>query len=255
MTISLSNLYFDHENKKVISIKKPEEIFKKQTVEETEEKIEENEITLQIQIDKLKNEITHLEKEKQKLLESIRTVVQQEKQAWQEQKEIEQKEAQEVGYKVGFDKGLEDAFKQYETLLQEANEITQLAKQSYDQTISKYDQAIIELAVSIGKKILITELEERPELFNNIVEQAIQDLKDSSNVEIYVHPKQYKLIVHHKEELEQMVRNEDVISVYVDQNMDEYSCLIRHPFGQIDVSIDTQLKQIKHALEEKIAER
>lgn len=255
MTISLSNVYFDREKKKVISIKKAAEIFEQQSEDQSEKSLEDNEVTLQIKIDQLKSEIKNLEDEKRNLLQNLREAIEVERQQWQEQKESEQKEAQEVGYKVGYDKGLEDALNQYESLLQEANEITQLAKQTYDETISKYDQTIIKLAVSIGKKILTTELEEKPELFKNIVQEAIQDLKDSSNVEIYVHPNNYKLVLQQKEELEQMVRNEDVISVYADQNLDEHGCIIRHPYGQIDVSIDTQLKQIKHALEEKIAER
>lgn len=254
MTISLSNLYFDREKKKVISIKKASEIFEQQK-EQTEDPLKENEYTLQVKIDQLKNEIKNLENEKKKLLQNIREAIEDEKETWQQQKELEKKEAQEVGYKIGYDQGLEDAFKQYESLLNEANEITKLAKQTYDETISKYDQAIIELAVTIGKKILAIELEERPELFRNIVEKAIQDLKDSSNVEIYVHPKNYKLLFNQKDELDQIVRGEDVISIYVDQNLDENGCLIRHPYGQIDVSIDTQLQQIKHALEEKNAER
>lgn len=254
VTISLSNIYFGHDKKKVISIKKASEIFEKQK-EQNETIQTDNEFSLQIKIDQLKNEIRKLEEEKTKLLRNLRESIEEEKRKWQEQKELEKKEAQKVGYKVGYDQGVEDALKQYESLLKEANEITKLAKQTYDETISKYDQAILELAVTIGKKILTIELEERPELFKQIVVKAIEDLKDSSNVEIYVHPSQYKCILNQKEELEQMVRSEDVISIYADQHLDEYDCLIRHPYGQIDVSIDTQLEQIKHALEEKLAER
>lgn len=58
-----------------------------------------------------------------------------------------------------------------------------------------------------------------------------------------------------KEELEQIVRNDDVISIYTDRNLQEHSCIVKHPYGQIDVSIDTQLQQLKIALEEKVMER
>lgn len=217
--------------------------------------VEENEVTLQIKVDQLKQEINHLQIQKNKVLKDLRESIAREKEQWTEQKEIEKKQAEQVGYKVGYDAGYEDVFKQYESLLNEANEITELAKQNYDKTISKYDNAIIELAMAVAEKIMTIKLDERPELFKEIVNQAIQDLKDSSNVEIYVHPNNYQLIINQKEELEQMVRNEDVISIYMDQNLDTQGCIIKHPYGQIDVSVDTQLQQIKHVLEEKISER
>jgi len=185
----------------------------------------------------------------------LQRAIAKEKAAWEEQKAIEKKEAQNVGYKVGYDAGYEDVFKEYEALIVEANNFTARAKADYDKTISKYDDAIIELAIAVAEKILANKLQERPEHFKQIVYQAIEDLKDSSNVEIYVHPSNYEMIMQQKEELEQMVRKEDIISIYMDQQLRTDGCLIKHQYGQVDVSIDTQLRQLKQVLEEKVLER
>lgn len=252
MTILLSNL--SNNNKKIISIKKITDIFEQQ--ENAFENIEDDhEVTLQLKIDQLKHEINHLKQQKEKVLGDLRKSINKEKTAWLEQKELEKKQAEEVGYKIGYDAGYEDVFKQYESLINEANQIATSAKQDYDKTINKHEYAILELAITIAEKIIANKLEEKPESFIDMVKQAIQDLKDSSQVEIYVHPDNYQLILNQKEELEQMVRKEDVISVYNDRELDVGDCLIKHPYGQIDVSIDTQLQQIKHVLEEKISER
>ena len=247
----MSNL--SPENKKVISIKKINEIIEEKT--ESQPYIEENETTLQIKIDQLRQEIENLSSQKEKLLEDIRLAIENEKEAWEEQKEVERKEAQQVGYKVGFDEAYEKVFEQYDEHLNEANNIVTLAKEDYDKTISKHEQAIVNLAIAVAEKITIAKIEEDPAQFQQMVEQAILELKDSSNVEIFVHPSQYDFILKQKEELQQMVRDEDIISVYSDKTLDEYSCVIKHLYGQIDVSVDTQLKQLKRALEEKVLER
>lgn len=252
VTISLSNLPSD-EKKKVISIKKISEIFEEQP--EEEDFIEADEMTLQLKVDQLQNEIKSLELQKEKTLEEIQTAIEQERDAWELQKEQEREEAQDVGYKVGYDAGYEKVFEQHEQLLNDANDIVRKAKEDYDKTISKYETAILNLAISIAEKITTKRIEQEPEIFQQMVQTAISDLKDSSNVEVYVHPTKYDLIISQKEELEQMVRNDDVISIYTDSSLLEHSCIIKHLYGQVDVSVDTQLQQIKNALEEKIMER
>lgn len=251
VTILLSNP--SSENKKVISIKKITDIFNQEA--ERDQFVETDEMTLQLKVDQLRHEIKTLQIEKEKVLQDLQNAIEEEKQLWEEQKEQEREEAQEVGYKVGYDAGYEEVFKKYESLLTEANDIVQLAKQEFDKTVSKHEQAIINLAIAVAEKITAHSIETEPELFKQIVEDAILDLIDSSNVEIFVHPSHYDLILSQKEELEQIVRNDDVISVYTDKSLLEHSCIIKHPYGQIDVSIDTQLQQLKIALEEKVMER
>lgn len=251
VTISLSNP--STENKKVISIKKLSEIFEQEA--QPEQFVEADEMTLQLKIDQLNQEIKNLQLQKEKVLQDLQIAIQDEKQLWEQQKEQEKQEAQEVGYKVGYDAGYEDALEKYESLLTEANGIVQLAKQEFDKTIGKHEQAIINLSIAVAEKITAHTIDENPELFKQIVEGAILDLIDSSNVEIFVHPSQYEMIMSQKEELEQIVRNDDVISIYTDKKLNEHSCIIKHPFGQIDASLDAQLQQLKIALEEKVMER
>jgi len=240
-------------NKKVISIKKLAEIFEQKS--ETESYVHENETTLQLKVDQLKNDIENLQLQKERVLQDLQAAIQEEKQVWEQEKESEKKAAQEVGYKVGYDAGYEEVLKQHNMLLAEANEIVKLAKQDYDKTISKHESAIVNLAIAAAEKITTTSIEEYPEYFSKVVEEAILDLKDSSNVEIIVNPSKYELIMSQKSELEQLVREDDVISIYTNKHLCENSCTIKHPYGQIDVGIDVQLQQIKHALEEKITER
>lgn len=249
--ISLSDLY--REKRKVISIKRITDIQEKQPAEENSEA--ENEYMLQMKIDSLKQQISHLEAQKEQVMSDLRNAIENEKKAWEEEKERTLKEAEEVGYKFGYDAGYEEVFEQHRSLLSEANSIVDSSKVQFEKTIEKYEGAILHLAISVAEKILDQQLSNEPDRFLPIVQNAIEELKDSSYVSIVVHPKHYDLITKQKEELEQTLREENILSIYVDQDLDEHSCIIKHPYGQIDASIDSQLQQIKKALAEKIAEK
>src|SRR5699024_833197 len=112
VTISLSNPF--SENKKVISIKKLTDIFEQET--EANHLAEVDEMTLQLKVDQLQQEIKTLQNTKAKVLQDLQTAIEEEKQEWEKQKEQARKEAQEVGYKVGYDAGYEEVFQQHDAL-------------------------------------------------------------------------------------------------------------------------------------------
>lgn len=249
--ILLSNLF--SEKRKVISIKKISDI---QVVnEEPIENEAEAEIMLQMKIDSLQQQINNLEEQKTKVLNDLQSAIENERQLWEEEKERTKKEAEELGYKVGYDAGYEEVFNKYSDLLNEANAIIDSSKLQYEKTLEKYEGTILHLSILVARRIMAQTINEDPNSFLPIVKNAIEELKDSSYVSIIIHPKQYELVVKQKEELEQTLREENVLSIYVDQDIGEYDCIIKHAYGQIDVSIDSQLQQIKKALAEKIAEK
>lgn len=251
VTILLSNIH-SFENKKVISIKKLSDI--QQEIKSEPENNENRKQSLKLEIDQLEQKIAQLHEQKKKILEDLKTTIEKERNNWKKEKEEERKEAQRVGYKVGYDAGYEEVFEKHQEQLNEANRIVSLAKKDYDKTLNNQEQAILQLAITAAERIMNNQLEETPELFHKIVKQAIKELQDSSNVEIYVHRHNYEHLYEHKEELEEVLRDEDILSIYIDDSLAETDCIIKHPYGQIDAGIDTQLKQIKQALEEKLTE-
>src|SRR5690625_3909283 len=105
-----------------------------------------------------------------------------------------------------------------------------------------------------ANKILDEELTNNPEKFQNIVTKVMNDLKDNETITIIVHPKNYQYIYEQKEELEQLIDEDGIITLQVDHTFNESDCIIKHRFGQIDASIDVQLQQIKTALKESVSE-
>src|SRR5699024_8664146 len=82
--------------------------------------------------------------------------------------------------------------KQYEGLLSQANSIIELAQQDYEQSLEKAQEDILSLSVHIAKKIIRNTLNDDPKSFMPLVSEAINEVKDQTNVSIYLHPENTK---------------------------------------------------------------
>src|SRR5699024_10323875 len=254
-TISLSNEFNNQAplNHKVISVKKI-------NFEQADEKIsnqsnpEETKQFVQMEIDTLEQELKSLERKKQSMIEEMSAYIYREKEAWEITKEEEKALAKEEGLKKGFDQGIVEAIEKYDGLLQQANKIVENAEKDYYKTVEKHQMTVLQLAVQVAKKIIQGKISEDPNTFLHLVKSAIEQLIDTSNVAIYLHPNDHAFLYEQKDELEQLLDDDEILSLYIDQDLNEGDCLIKHPFGQIDASVDTQLTQVKQALEEKLME-
>ncbi|MFD2133127.1 flagellar assembly protein FliH [Pseudogracilibacillus auburnensis] len=242
-----------HHNHKVISIKKMTNMNRHKT-DFDELNMDEQHATIQVEIEKAKQQLATLQEQKEKMLNDMKEAIKKEKEVWLKEKEIERQKAEKIGYGIGYDKGQENAEQEYEKLLTQANEIVSKAKHDYEQTIEKHQQAIIQLAISAAEKIINDQISKNQDYFTAIVVKAMDELKDKSTIAIYVSPHDYTFICQQKEELEQILEEGELLSIYVDQHLHQGDCVIRHPFGQINVGIDLQLQQLKNALEENVTE-
>lgn len=209
---------------------------------------------IESEILKRQDELRLLDAKKQNKLQEIQDSIEKEKEAWLVTKEEEREEAQSIGYETGYNDGIELAQQEYQTALARINDITATAQEEYFETIAKHEYAIIELAIITAEKITKQSLRESVTGMTTMVKDAIKDLQKRSNISLYVTPDDYQHVVSRKEELEELLQDGEVIAIYIDDKMNEGDCLIKHPYGQLNISVDVQLKQIKSALVEKIKE-
>ncbi|WP_231514817.1 flagellar assembly protein FliH [Oceanobacillus salinisoli] len=238
-------------SKKVIKIKPPE--FFKQDEIPTDDDTQSKEVELHELQQKVQETAQHLEilkKQQTELLTSTKTEIEREKDNWVREKAEWIEQAKEEGYSAGFTTGKEESFDQYKGLIEQANSIIQRANQDYHATLEKSDETILNLAIYTAEKILTQKLADEPKLFLSIVHAAIKELQDQSIITIYLHPANFEFVVEQKEELTRSLGDEMKLSIYIKDDLDENACLIEHPFGQIDASIDTQLKQIHEILQD-----
>lgn len=208
-----------------------------------------------LKIEQLKQQIADLEQQKENILSDLRVSIKQEKETWANEKEIERQKAKQQGYETGYQEGAAQARNEWEASLEQVNQLTNQANEDYFRTIEKHEDAILQLAIASADKIIDARLDEDRTKFVEIIKGAIAELQDYAYIHIYVHPDEYENVVKQKAELEQIVGTKDLISVYIDQDLNDKACIIKHPNGQLDASIDLQLRQIKNVLAEKVLEQ
>ncbi|WP_161568294.1 flagellar assembly protein FliH [Anaerobacillus alkaliphilus] len=172
--------------------------------------------------------------------------------AVQRQAEDLYRQAEENGYNEGFQQGLKEGQKQYETFIQDARNIIDASKNDYFHKLEEAEPIIIDLSVKVAEKILATTLELDREQWLSVVSSVINEVREHDLVKLYVHPQWFEYTLTHKEELKILLPNCDSFYIYPDAQLEENGCQVETAFGKIDASIDSQLTEIKYALHEKL---
>jgi flagellar assembly protein FliH len=164
------------------------------------------------------------------------------------------KQAEENGYNEGFQLGLQEGQRQYETFIKEAREIVTSSKNDYFNRLEEAEPIIVQLAVEVAGKIVSNALKEDLENWLSIVKAVINEVREQEQVKLYIHPNWYEFTLAHKEELRLLLPNCNNLYIYPDAHLQENGCQIETPYGKIDASVDSQLAEIKYALLEKLKE-
>lgn len=176
--------------------------------------------------------------------------VEQERQAWAQERKLLMDEAQKEGYQHGWNVGKQEGYSQYREHLDKAKEITSSAVNDYHALLESSEVTILDLAVNIAEKIMDSEIDKNNEFFLSLLKKAVKEVKEHQNVQIYVYPDSYHFILERKEELLSVFPHQINLLIYPDDNLPKGGCVIESDFGRIDCSINTQLSEIKRKLGE-----
>lgn len=196
------------------------------------------------ELDQVKAEL----EQKKAQISSIKAEIEKEKENWAEEKKNWVAAAEKEGYEAGLLRGKEESKQQFSGFIDQANAITETALLDYNKTIEKSEETILSLAIHTAGKIMKQTLKADPVSYLPIVKAAIKELKDQRKITVYLHPDHYHTVMEQKDELTHILEDGMKLSIYVKEDLAVNGCLIQHPFGQVDVSVDTQLEQIRKAL-------
>lgn len=212
-------------------------------------------VTIEKELHEARSELEHLKQEKKKMLQSTIKEINTEKENWEQEKELLIQQGYQEGYELGFAEGKKTVEEQYNALINQANDLVNTATQDYHATLEKSDHVIVDLSIKTAEKITKSKITEDPNSFLKIVTAAIKEIKDQSVISIYLHPNNFETLMKQKSELTNALDGDTKLSIYIDQKMIENDCVIEHPFGKIDASVDTQLQQIQDVLHQITMEK
>jgi flagellar assembly protein FliH len=205
-------------------------------------------------MEQVKQEAAKIRQEAEQYYEEMRQQVLKEKEEWHIEKERLVQLAREEGYRAGFEKGREEALEHYDELIAKARHITELANVQFYEQINASAETILRIGMKAAERIIGEALEKDQNYFLSLVKRVLKEVREQTEVTVYVHPLSYEIVARQKEELKSLFPHEVDLFIHPDDKLQEHACIIETPFGRIDASVDTQLAQIKEKLFERIKE-
>ncbi len=155
-------------------------------------------------------------------------------------------DARKTGYEEGYIEGKKIA----DELIREANIYKKEYLNQKDNILNQTESDIVTLVLNICSKIIGKTIDEDSEAILDIIFKGINSLNARESLTIRVSKEDYDVVEMSKERILAMANLVEDIEIKSDISLKPGGCIIETSKGNVDVSIDTQLKEIKNLLKE-----
>lgn len=174
-----------------------------------------------------------------------------------EESEKLKKEARAQGYQEGYKAGCEKGRQEQEAVGRERlvsfdAEIEEALKAidgAKERCMEKYLDQLKECSIAVAEKVIHVSLQSSGEVIRQMIVAATEKLKKSTWVKIYMDRPDYdRMIQVDSDMLDELSHLSDNIKFVVMDQKEEGSCIIERPEEVLDISVSTQLENIKDIL-------
>jgi len=141
-----------------------------------------------------------------------------------------------------------------EQLIAQRNEMAALLngvigslQKTVPQLVHETETALIQLALESAQKI-VAGLPVNSKLVESVVREALQQVEDTAEVVIQLHPDDLALLQKHKSDVLKPAPNSKPLQFSSSPDVTRGGCLLRTRFGIIDARRETKLDQLREAL-------
>ena len=207
----------------------------------------------------LQKEIEILQEQYQKLqvqIEKEQAEAKAEIESWwrskQDEAQLEAKrlgdEAAEQGFQAGFQLGQQHAEAEYQQKQEEMQQLLETAYEERNQIIQQSEPFLLSLSVKIAEKVIKEEIKQHADQLVNMVKQALKQVEEKEDVVIQLAPEDYPVLLPFMDELKTYVGPDSELKVIPVPNFTKGGCLIHTVSGSYDVTVTSQLDEIKQHL-------
>lgn len=239
--------------KKIIGTKKIE--IKKAKVIQPNELITDPRVQKQL----LQNEIEELQEQYRQLQNQIKQeqetsridienwwVEKQEEATLEAQRLAEEASAQ--GFQAGYNHGILQAEEEFQQKRQEMQRLIQTAYEERKKIVQQSEAFLLSLSIKIAEKVIKGELKQHTDQLLNMVKQALKQVEENEDLVIQVAPEDYPILLPFIEELETYVGPDSELKLIPIPNFTKGGCMIHTVSGSYDVTVTSQLQEIKQHL-------
>ena len=156
--------------------------------------------------------------------------------------------AADDGYKEGFDKGMADSLAQYEQKVAELDAKLEANEQEYRQLLASLEPKMVEVITSVYAKVFSMGFYNNQDVLVALISKALLNADSEDKVIIHVSNEDYEDVMAAKDRLfsaasfsiEPQIRPRDSLS--------SGQAKVETPYGIMDCSIDTELKELERTL-------
>ncbi len=211
---------------------------------------------------KVQEKLEESAKEAEHLLEEAKAQADELLAQAKEHAEKEYEAAREAGYGAGYDAGykeglaksleagrqeLDEQLKAFDQDMRKAFKSVERAK---ERCIHEYLEELKDCVIAIGEKVIRISLRSSGEVIKQMIVSATEKLKKTTWVKIYINKCDYELMMEADADLiDELSHLSDNIKFIVMDKEDSGNCIIEMPEEIVDVSVNTQIENIKDILE------
>ncbi|MDR1625245.1 MAG: flagellar assembly protein FliH [Spirochaetia bacterium] len=166
----------------------------------------------------------------------------------QDRAEAIREETKKTGYEEGREAGWKEGRAEAERVIERLHLILSKAIEKRFDILKDSEAQVIHLILQIARKVVKVISENQKNIVINNTIQALQKLKNKSDVVIRVNLADLNLVTEHTKDIIGMVENVKSITVMEDSTVDRGGCVIETDFGEIDARIAAQLREIEERI-------
>lgn len=158
----------------------------------------------------------------------------------------------ETARQEGFQKGYKEGFEQITNEMQEKiQNLDNFAKCEFEfkkRIIKSLHTDILNLVISLAKKVCHAELSQNPELIEKITAAAISALKEKENITIIVNPQMVEKIYDISDSLKNTFKNLENIRIVEDSSVSPDGTIVESVGSRVDSRLEAQIDKIGQEL-------
>jgi len=166
-----------------------------------------------------------------------------------------EKEAYEKGFEQGEKDGQELGLKRLERVIHQFEGVLVETERQRKALYEVYEKEMLRLVFEVSKRLLRHELQYHEEVILKVLREVFQYVTDRKNIVVHLNPLDYQYLLNHPEQLPFSLDEKSGVSLIEDPSIGRGGCLLDTSFGEMDMTIDSQIEQIASLIWQKREER
>jgi flagellar assembly protein FliH len=193
-------------------------------------------------------DIHRINRAKLGVIEIMRDTLTKAKAQAMEIRETAEKEAHDKGHAEGFKQGELNSKEEFQPCLKSAEDIIRELSEFRKKMYSKVEREMIEMVISLVKKVIHFELSTREDSIQEMIRLAVQSVLDKETMTIKINPADKEHAENFRPELQHLFGEIKNISFETSTSIDRGGCIIETNFGTVDARMDKLGEQIDKIL-------